>query len=202
MTDTRVAIADDLEAVTATITLAFANDPVWGPATANAETDADRSDVWRAFLAGAMRYPWTWLTEGAGAVSVWIPPNGTEMSEEQDRALAPLLDARLGPGAADYLETLARFDAARPRDEPHYYLSLLGTHPDHRGRGLGMALLADNLARIDEEGAPAYLESTNPANDHRYASVGFEAIGSFVVPYHGHIVTTMWRPARTTRSPQ
>jgi GNAT superfamily N-acetyltransferase len=39
--------------------------------------------------------------------------------------------------------------------EPHYYLSLLGTRDEHRGRGLGMALLKENLARIDAERMPA-----------------------------------------------
>ncbi len=38
-----------------------------------------------------------------------------------------------------------------PRSEPRYYLTLLGTHPDHRGRGIGMGLLARNLELIDSE---------------------------------------------------
>jgi len=63
-------------------------------------------------------------------------------------------------------------------------------------RGAGMALLADNLAVIDAERMPAYLESTNPANNHRYERLGFRAIGSFAVPRDGHVIATMWRPAR------
>jgi hypothetical protein len=43
---------------------------------------------------------------------------------------------------------------------------------------------------------PAYLESTNPANDERYKGVGFEPIGEFSYPGGGPVVTTMWRPAR------
>jgi hypothetical protein len=39
-------------------------------------------------------------------------------------------------------------------------------------------------------------ESTNPANDRRYASVGFEPHGEFCYPRGGPVVTTMWRPAR------
>jgi GNAT superfamily N-acetyltransferase len=88
---------------------------------------------------------------------------------------------------------LDRFEAAHPRDRPHYYLSLLGTHPDHRGRGVGMGLLAADLARIDEERAPAYLESSNPANDARYERLGFASVGSFTTPDGAHSVTTMWR---------
>jgi hypothetical protein len=40
------------------------------------------------------------------------------------------------------------------------------------------------------------LESSNPANDRRYASVGFEAVGRLSYPGNGPVVTTMWRPAR------
>ena len=83
----------------------------------------------------------------------------------------------------------------------HYYLSLLGTHPDHRGQGIGMALLAQNLAVIDAEHAAAYLESSNPVNNERYASVGFEPIGQFAHPGDGPAVTTMWRPARRLPGP-
>jgi GNAT superfamily N-acetyltransferase len=65
-----------------------------------------------------------------------------------------------------------RFSDNHPRDEPHAYLSLLATHPDHRGRGIGQMLLAEDLARLDVDGLAAYLESTNPGNDHRYERAG------------------------------
>jgi predicted GNAT family acetyltransferase len=58
-----------------------------------------------------------------------------------------------------------------------------------------MRLLAENLALIDEEHHAAYLESSNPANNGRYARVGFERVGEFTYP-DGPVVTTMWRPAR------
>ena len=193
----RVAAPGDLDAVTNTITLAFRQDPVWGPAFVGPDGgDAVARELWRAVLEGAFRYPWTWLTDGGEAVSVWIPPHGTELSPEQEERFGELLVDRLGPAAGSVLELLGRFEAAHPRTEPHYYLSLLGTHPDHRGRGAGMALLADNLAVIDAERMPAYLESTNPANNHRYERLGFRAIGSFAVPRDGHVIATMWRPAR------
>ena len=76
------------------------------------------------------------------------------MSEEQEDELTKLANEYLGSAADDYLELLTRFDAAHPRAEPHYYLSLLGTHPDHRGKGIGMALLEHDLALIDADGFP------------------------------------------------
>jgi hypothetical protein len=51
------------------------------------------------------------------------------------------------------------------------------------------------LARIDALGAAAYLESTNPANNGRYHSAGFAPRAEITMPT-GHVVTTMWRPAR------
>ena len=89
----------------------------------------------------------------------------------------PLLEKLVGRRAGDVLQLLDRFDVAHPREEPHYYLSLLGTHPAHAGRGLGIALLAENLARIDGERMPAYLESSNPGNNHRYERFGCRMIG-------------------------
>jgi hypothetical protein len=42
----------------------------------------------------------------------------------------------------------------------------------------------------------AYLESTNPVNDRRYISVGFEPVGSFRTMDEERVITRMWRPAR------
>jgi len=193
----RRASAADLDRVTAIIALAFAHDPLWGHALARpGGSTAHHADFWRLFVAGALRYPCTWLTSGSEATSIWIPPGGTEMTAAQEQQLADLATEHLGAAAGDYLELVSRFEAAHPHDEPHYYLSLLGTHPDHRGKGLGMRLLGRVLEQIDAEHAPAYLESTNPVNNRRYAAVGFEPSGEFEYPGGGPVVTTMWRAAR------
>jgi ribosomal protein S18 acetylase RimI-like enzyme len=193
----RVATAADLAAVTQTISRAFHDDPTWSWAFPDAVRRQDQYAVWwELFVAGAMRYTWVLMTDGAEAASVWIPPGGTELSEEAEAELEPLLEDLIGLRAPDVLELLARFEAAHPHEEPHFYLSLLGTNPAHAGRGLGMALLAENLERIDEEGMAAYLESSNPANNHRYERHGFAKVGEFYPPGSDVPVTTMWRDAR------
>jgi GNAT superfamily N-acetyltransferase len=195
----RVATTGDLESVTDTITLAFAQDPVWSVAFARADGRVDHQlDLFRLWMEGALRYPWVWMTPGAEAVAVWIPPGETDMSSEQEETFDSLAAEQLGSDRAEQLgELLRRFMAARPTTGPYYYLSLLGTHPAHRGLGTGMGLLAHNLETIDAEGAASYLESTNPNNNHRYEGVGFHPIGEFTSPFDGHVITTMWRPARS-----
>jgi GNAT superfamily N-acetyltransferase len=190
----RQATSADIDVVTTIIDLAFADDPLWSRAL-RPLAGVERRPFFRLFAEGVMRYPWTWLLDGDAATSLWVPPGGTEMSPEQEERFSELASC-LGSEEANFHELARRFEAAHPRTEPHYYLSLLGTHPDHRGKGLGMRLLAHDLALIDEEHCAAYLESSNPANNRRYASVGFEPVGEFSYPGDGPSVTTMWRPPR------
>jgi GNAT superfamily N-acetyltransferase len=195
---TRLAGPADREVVAEIITLAFVSDPLWSRAMAREDGRTDHhAAFWQVYADGALRYPWTWIAGDDEAVSLWIPPGGTELSEDQEARLVDLLDRDLGPGrAAGYRALLASFEAAHPHAEPHYYLTLLGTHPAHRGKGVGMRLLAHDLELIDAQHMPAYLESSNPANNDRYASVGFRAIGEFSFGDDGPVVTTMWRTAR------
>jgi ribosomal protein S18 acetylase RimI-like enzyme len=190
----RRATPADIDVVTTIIELAFATDPVWSRALGSLEI-AQRRPFFRLFAEGMSRYPWTWLLDGSRAASLWVPPGGTEMSPEQEDRLLELASG-LGSEEDNFRELMRRFEAAHPHGEPHYYLSMLGTHPDHRGQGLGMQLLANNLALIDVEHCAAYLESSNPANNHRYARVGFEPVGEFAYPGDGPVVTTMWRQPR------
>jgi len=192
--DARVATAAELSAVVETLARAFYADPVWGWAFPDPERRlAQHRAVWRLVAEAAVSYESAWLTGDCAAVALWIPPGRPELRPEDEERLPSFLAELLGDGAARVLETFERFEAAHPEPEPHYYLSLLGTNPDHSGRGLGMGLLADGLARIDAEGAPAFLESSNPANTPRYERLGFAVCGEFELPEDGPVVTQMWR---------
>jgi hypothetical protein len=52
-------------------------------------------------------------------------------------------------------------------------------------------LLAANLAQIDKRGMPAYLESSNRANHHRYQRLGFVEVGEFEAPGGGPTAACM-----------
>ncbi len=189
--DKRPATQADLDGVTAVLTAAFASDPLWSWAFPD---PADLAEWWRLLAGSALRYERVWTLEDHAAVAVWIPPGGVELTEEEEEELVgPLLERLVGSRSAEVQELLERFQATHPHEPVHYYLSLLATHPDHRGKGLGMGLLAECVAEIDAAGAPAYLESSNPANDHRYERLGFVKKGEFNRPDDQLTVSTMWR---------
>jgi GNAT superfamily N-acetyltransferase len=190
----RVASPQDSAEVVEVLVSAFYDDPTWGWAFPDPSRRAEQHRRWWGlFVDGAVRFPWVWLTEGNTATSVWIPPNETDFSQEQEAAMEPLLVELLGPGASRVLQAVEMFDQAHPRGVPHFYLSLLGTHKEHRGHAYGLRLMAENLRLIDDAGMPSYLEASNPANVPLYMRYGFEVLGSFTVPDGGPEVFTMWR---------
>jgi GNAT superfamily N-acetyltransferase len=185
------------EQVVELLSLAFFDDPTWSWAFADPATRLDDYRAWWGLFAhSAIPYGWTSITEDGGAVAMWIPAGVPELSAEDEAKVEPLLRDLVGDRTEEVLALLERFEANHPHDTPHHYLSLLGTHPDHRGQGKGMALLAENLAQLDDLKMPAYLESSNRANDRRYEAVGFELIGEFSCPGGGPTLGCMWRDPR------
>jgi len=192
----RVANTADIEPIVATMTTAFFDDPMWGPAFPDAEHRAEQAATfWRVFVTSSLRFPWMLVTDRVESAALWMPPGEVELTHEEESGFDGFLSDLVGREVADgILGIFSSLESVHPT-EPHYYLSLLGTHSAHRGRQLGMGLLTENLDRIDAIGAPAYLESCNPANNRRYESVGFVAADRITIA-SGHVVTTMWRPAR------
>ena len=188
---------DEAEGVVRTLAEAFYADPVWGWAF---DDDARRIEQHRAWfrlhvhtgiLNGAV-----WTTPGFEAVAVWVLPGYPELTPADEAVLKPTIEELTGDRAPVIFATFDRFDEMHPHDQDHYYLSLLATRPEHRGHGYGMALLAESLERIDDGGAAAYLESTNPANVNRYRAAGFELFNSYDLPHGGPQVDQMWRAPR------
>jgi GNAT superfamily N-acetyltransferase len=196
---TRAATSEDVDDIVATLTSAFAKDPLWAPPFAPPTRAEGLTIMWRALVSSAVSHGWVLITEAAAAASVWIPPGAVELSLEEEQRMHHLLVDHVGAASADRIgDILGQLDDAKPT-EPCFFLSLLGTHSDHRGKGLGMSLLRDGLERIDALGAPAYLESSNPANNRRYTSLGFEV--REVLHFPTGPVTTMWRGPRGLGAP-
>lgn len=126
----------------------------------------------------------------AGA-AVWFPPgtwSGTEVS-----ALPGYLRA-FGRRLVIVSQYQSVAVSAHPREEPHWYLAIIGVDPVRQGHGVGAALLRSRLLRCDEEGLPAYLESSKLENVPLYQHFGFHVTGTLGLPEGAPVVNIMWRP--------
>jgi GNAT superfamily N-acetyltransferase len=189
----------DIPRITEIISGAFEHDPVWAVALRSDSESKRRNAYWRLFTESAVKESTAFVLDDFDAVSVWLPPGAPELLPEGEVELARWVEAELeSEVAAQLWQLLDRFAELRPDPNGHAYLNFLATDPAKRGRGLGEALLQSDLERWDALGIPCYLESSNPANDHRYARNGFTPVGSFETPGDGAIVTTMWRDVRGT----
>ena len=72
---------------------------------------------------------------------------------------------------------------------------MIGVEPYSQGQGLGGELMRHAVARCDDEGALAYLESSNPRNISLYMRHGFEVMGEIRIGA-APLVTPMLRRPR------
>jgi hypothetical protein len=176
---------------------AFYADPLWSWAFPDPlRRRAQHRWLWGLSVQGALRYPWVRLDAVEAACAVWIPPGGTELTDEAMATFERRLAELAGDSSDRVHEALELLEHAHPEGEPHYYLSLLGTDPRQLGHGYGLGLLGASVALIDEERMPAYLEASNPANVPLYERYGFAVHSSFTLSDGGPEVFTMWRDAR------
>ena len=165
----------DADRAIATISLAFSADPAarW--------TFPDAHDHLTHFPKLARCFGGNAFARGTGyqvgsfaGVALWLPP-GVHPDEEALEAIV-----RSSVAAARQAELSAVFEqmgSYHPK-EPHWFLPLIGVDPRCQGKGYGSALLRHVLAQCDRDHAPAYLESSNPANIPLYERHGFVALGT------------------------
>jgi ribosomal protein S18 acetylase RimI-like enzyme len=173
MYDVCIAKPTEVDETSALLMLAFAADPgirAWFEAPSlyrSAFPAFAMAYGGRAFESGTADIE----ASGAGA-ALWLPPG----VEQDSTSLGKVMLEQVPPESlARNLESARRLETLHPK-EPHWYLAMLGVDPRHQGRGIGSSLLGHRLAKIDEEGAPAFLETTSPANLPLYERFGFEVI--------------------------
>ncbi len=87
-----------------------------------------------------------------------------------------------------WLRIFSKFEKMHP-SEPHWYVLILGVHPNHQGKGLGGKLLQRIIKKADADAVPVYLETANPKNLDFYRKYGFET-SKAIVPMAG--CPTVW----------
>ncbi|NOJ42963.1 GNAT family N-acetyltransferase [Bradyrhizobium sp. WSM 1791] len=143
-----------------------------------------------AFGGRAFEHGTAYITEGARAAALWLPP-GVEPDEAEMDAI---MEESLRPDIADDIGAVMKGMAEHHPREPHWYLPLVAADPNWIGQGLGSLLMKHALRRCDEEGVAAYLESSNPRNISLYERHGFKITGR-IQSGSSPVMTPMSRPA-------
>jgi ribosomal protein S18 acetylase RimI-like enzyme len=179
---TRVSIAvepvSDRQRAVATVVAAFIADPVVRWVFPDAATYLAHSpELVRRFGGKAFDEGSAYSAEDYAGIALWLPP-GVSVDEGP---LVGLLEASVAPGRLENLFGVLEQMSTYHPTEPHWYLPMVGVDPVWQGKGYGSALLRHTLARCDEEGRRAYLESSNPANLPLYERHGFRVMGKIQV---------------------
>jgi GNAT superfamily N-acetyltransferase len=195
----RPAGSPDVPALVDTLVRSFADDPV-----ANFMFAGERrrrrglhsffaSQIRRQYLSGGHVY----TTDDRAGAAIWGAPDRERHGLAELLQLLPTAPYLVSTRMPAALRLLFEVDGLHPK-EPHWYLATLGTDPGHQRRGIGSALLQPVLARADEEGMPAYLESSKERNVPFYARFGFDVVGEL---RSGPAHPTIWRMWREPRVP-
>jgi GNAT superfamily N-acetyltransferase len=189
--------ADDVPVLTERLVRAFADDPV-----ANFMFAGDRrrrlglhsfftSQMRRQYLPGGHVY----TTDDLAGAAVWGAPDRHRNGLVELAQLLPTAPFLVSRRTVRALRLLFEVDGLHPK-EPHWYLATLGTAPEYQGRGVGAALLQPVLDRADEDGMPAYLESSKERNVPFYARFGFEVVEELRSAEGNPPMWRMWREPR------
>jgi GNAT superfamily N-acetyltransferase len=137
---------------------AFTDDPmlVW-PFGAD-ETERITA-FFRAFDEQIADLGWLWEVGPGSGVAAWTPPGNDQVMMDIDRSMRSTLAA-----AEARHDELWEWIADNFPREPFWYLDHLAVETEHRGTGLGAALIRHGLDFADRDGVPAFLETARPGN--------------------------------------
>jgi GNAT superfamily N-acetyltransferase len=187
----RPIVRADLPSLERTLVAAFHEDPLMAWLFPDEASRAERAaGFFRLNLEGGLWAGHAYTADDNRAVAIWSPPEVSMADDAQ--AFLRFLDDHLGERARAALRCLAPTSTAELMQVESFSLKVLGTLPARQGLGIGGELVRHVTDRCDEEGIPAYLESSNIRNLSLYERNGFRVVDEVVVP-DGPVIWSMWR---------
>ncbi|MBL4583778.1 MAG: GNAT family N-acetyltransferase [Pseudomonadales bacterium] len=183
----------DIKQVCDILGSAFSHDPVlnWLTPKASIYSGLFRSGAEALYKKHGQVY----INSDQTGAALWLPGGISSKSPFHWRTLTTLFSILREGGLAALKRgsELEKIFAKNHPKEPHFYLHAIGAALEHQGKGIGSALLKTGLAACDEQGLPAYLESTNSRNNPLYERYGFNIIGEAALSDGGPTVWFMYR---------
>ncbi len=186
----------DVDAVALSLARAFHDDPVKLHLTGGATLSERRvAPFFRAFQQMQLAHGHVYTTPDCGAGAIWAPPGHWKVPFTSILRHSPTFLRLYGRRFLPNLQVLADMEKLHPTD-PHYYLEIIGTDPQHQGKGYGTALMVPMVERADTEGVGMYLESSKESNVAFYGRFGFVVRETLDHRQNGPRMWLMWRDPR------
>lgn len=198
MVAVRPATPADRGALAASHASAFSEDPLFGWIVGPGASLEDRMRVFfDTFLKINLAKPdhLVFVSEDATGAAVWQPVGKWKVPASELLRAVPAMMRAFRLRVPTMMSALTAIEKVHPKEE-HYYLEVLGTRQDRQSKGVGSSVISTVLERCDEEGMPAYLESSNPRNIPFYARHAFEIREEISCGKGAPTVTAMWREPR------
>jgi ribosomal protein S18 acetylase RimI-like enzyme len=174
MTEKRIRAAHDSERakVVAALVAGFLCDPVSRWCWPESDSYLANMPVFiNAYGGKAFQNGSAWTDDAVVGAALWLPPGEQPDEEELGRSMSTVVDEKQG----DLFAALEELETYHPH-EPHWFLPLIAVDPMCQGHGVGSELMRHAVAKCDESGTPAYLESSNPRNISLYERHGFKIL--------------------------
>ncbi|WP_138759311.1 GNAT family N-acetyltransferase [Modestobacter altitudinis] len=151
----RTAVRADVPRMAATLAAAYP-DYRWTSWALPEDGRAQRLSRWAELWGGLVPVlaGTAWVTDDLAAVASWVAPDAGEPAADLQSVIDRDLPRVFG-GRQPVVLASERLGALGRPDEPHWWLTAVGTRPAARHQGLGAAVLQPVLERCDAERVPA-----------------------------------------------
>jgi ribosomal protein S18 acetylase RimI-like enzyme len=190
---------DDARAVARLFAAAFTTDPVmdWIARPGPRRAQGLENFFYWLLQKRAIPFGHVWMAEDASVAAAWFPPDAPASPGGffDQLKLIPMFIRLCGFPRLSRGSAIGDAMEKNHPHEPHFYLAFIAVAPRFQGMGLGGALLEATIKKVDEAGAAAYLENSNPKNTKLYERAGFVARKS-ISPAGAPPLIAMWREKR------
>ncbi len=181
----RIAVQSDLASIRSTFVRSFWEDPVVRWLYPDDESFRDHSTM-VDFFRGLIAHGSGLVTHDVAAFSLWIPPGRPDIDIEPTIMEPPTEEL------VTKFVALGEAVAVNTPSEDHWYLQMVGTHPDWPRRGLGRLLIGEGLDWARRDGLGVYLETETVENVAYYRHLGFDVRSEWDVAAGGPHMWGMW----------
>lgn len=181
-----VANESHLPLICRTFARSFWDDPVMRWLFPDDEVFRDGT-VMKDFFRRLLAHRHSYVTPDVAAFAMWIPPGRPEVDVEPSTTREVPSEEMISKFVA-----LQQALVTNTPEDDHWYLQMVGTHPDWQRLGIGTRLIRQGIERATSDGLGIYLETETVENVAYYRHLGFEVRSEWMVSAGGPQMWGMW----------